>query len=147
MHAYSFLGIRSCKRNWTSKPSIFQDFQHHFYTFQKNFNWYLVKNIILINNKGVNNTDTQFVFIIILLAFYNSLVVLAIIDGNAIFGNGKQESNGQALFLNLRERESWQYNHFPQHHPLRNKYRWLILKCDTSLEHSANALLISTQNK
>ena len=114
MHAYSFLGIRSCKRNWTSKPSIFQDFQHHFYTFQKNFNWYLVKNIILINNKGVNNTDTQFVFIIILLAFYNSLVVLAIIDGNAIFGNGKQESNGQALFLNLRERESWQYNHFPQ---------------------------------
>ena len=65
----------------------------------------MVKNIILINNKGVNNTDTQFVFIIILLAFYNSLVVLAIIDGNAIFGNGKQESNGQALF-SISERES-----------------------------------------
>ena len=65
---------------------------------------------------------------------------------NAWFGQYCQAlSISKSVFIS--ERWSWPYNHFALHRttPPTSPYRWLILKCDTSLELSAQALLISTQ--
>ena len=54
------------------------------------------------------------------------------------------------LSLSLRDRDRADTIITLYHHttpPPTSLYRWLILKCDTSLESSAQALLISTQKK